>query len=104
MRKMLMETEKVPDIRLVYLVIHHMMKHRGHFLLSGDINQVTEFENTFLQFAENLKNEELDFQVEMSEERIKEVEIVLKDKNLTKSAKKNRLIKYFGAKSVCEKQ
>lgn len=56
--------------------------------MSGDINQVTEFENTFLQFAENLKNEELDFQVEMSEERIKEVEIVLKDKNLTKSAKK----------------
>ena len=37
LRKMLMETEKVPDIRLVYLVIHHMMKHRGHFLLSGDI-------------------------------------------------------------------
>lgn len=103
LRKMLMETEKVPDIRLVYLAIHHMMKHRGHFLLSGDINQVTEFENTFLQFAENLKNEELDFQVEMSEERIKEVEIVLKDKNLTKSAKKNRLIKYFGAKSACEK-
>lgn len=103
LRKMLMETEKVPDIRLVYLAIHHMMKHRGHFLLSGDINQVTEFKNTFLQFAENLKNEELDFQVEMSEERIKEVEIVLKDKNLTKSAKKNRLIKYFGAKSACEK-
>ena len=44
LRKMLMETEKVPDIRLVYLAIHHMMKHRGHFLLSGDINQVTEFE------------------------------------------------------------
>ena len=103
LRKMLMETEKVPDIRLVYLAIHHMMKHRGHFLLSGDINQVTEFKNTFLQFAENLKNEELDFQVEMSEERIKEVEIVLKDKNLTKSAKKNRLIKYFGVKSACEK-
>ncbi|MDD6241777.1 MAG: type II CRISPR RNA-guided endonuclease Cas9, partial [Roseburia hominis] len=37
LRKMLMETETTPDIRLVYLALHHMMKHRGHFLMSGDI-------------------------------------------------------------------
>lgn len=37
LRKRLMETETMPDIRLVYLALHHMMKHRGHFLLSGDI-------------------------------------------------------------------
>lgn len=43
LRKMLMETEDTPDMRLVYLALHHMMKHRGHFLLSGDISQVTEF-------------------------------------------------------------
>ena len=31
LRKWLMETEDIPDIRLVYLAIHHMMKHRGHW-------------------------------------------------------------------------
>lgn len=29
LRKMLMNTEETPDIRLVYLAIHHMMKHRA---------------------------------------------------------------------------
>ena len=44
LRKYLMETENTPDIRLVYLAIHHMMKHRGHFLLAGDnISQIKEF-------------------------------------------------------------
>ena len=57
LRKMLMETEDTLDIRLVYLALHHMMKHRGHFLLSGDISQVTKFKNTFNQFIENIRNE-----------------------------------------------
>lgn len=43
LRKMLMETEDTLDIRLVYLALHHMMKHRGHFLLSGDISQVMDY-------------------------------------------------------------
>ena len=45
LRKWLMGTKEVPDIRLVYLALHHMMKHRGHFLLSGDIEQVKELDN-----------------------------------------------------------
>ena len=31
LRKWLMETDETPDIRLIYLALHHMMKHRGHF-------------------------------------------------------------------------
>ena len=31
LRKMLMETDTMPDIRLVYVARHHTMKHRGHF-------------------------------------------------------------------------
>lgn len=42
LRKMLMTTNQVPDIRLVYLAFHHMMKHRGHFLLHGNINEIKE--------------------------------------------------------------
>ena len=40
LRKWLMETDETPDIRLIYLALHHMMKHRGHFLLNGNIEQV----------------------------------------------------------------
>lgn len=88
LRKYLMDTEEVPDIRLVYLAIHHMMKHRGHFLLSGDISQIQEFDATFLQFVQNLKNEELKWTIETDSETLQFIKETLKDKTLSKSAKK----------------
>lgn len=50
LRKWLMNTEETPDIRLLYLALHHMMKHRGHFLFSGDIEKIKEFRTTFQQY------------------------------------------------------
>lgn len=103
LRKMLMETNEVPDIRLVYLACHHMMKHRGHFLLSGDISQVTKFDVTFEALVQNLKMEELNFQLEVDECKMKEVETILKDVDLTRTAKKSRLKKLLAPKTSCEK-
>ena len=103
LRKMLMETKETPDIRLVYLALHHMMKHRGHFLLSGDISQVTDFRNTFDQFLENIRNEELGFECDLDEKEIEIIEETLKDKNLTRSAKKSKLIKELKAKNSRDK-
>ena len=103
LRKMLMSTEDTPDIRLVYLAIHHMMKHRGHFLLSGDISEIKEFGMTFSKLLENIKNEELDWKLELGEEEYAVVESILKDNMLNRSTKKTRLIKTLKAKSSCEK-
>lgn len=103
LRKMLMNTEETPDIRLVYLAIHHMMKHRGHFLLSGDINEIKEFGTTFSKLLENIKNEELDWNLELGKEEYAVVESILKDNMLNRSTKKTRLIKALKAKSICEK-
>lgn len=103
LRKMLMETETTPDIRLIYLAFHHMMKHRGHFLLSGNINEIKEFKATFLQLIENIKAEELEFDLSIGEEECALVEEILKDRNSTKSSKKIKLCKTLGAKNSCEK-
>ena len=103
LRKMLMETDEMPDIRLVYLALHHMMKHRGHFLLSGDIGQVTDFKNTFLQMVENIHNEELDFTLSFEEDALAFVKETLKDRNLTRSAKKTQLVRQLKATTACEK-
>ncbi|WP_461811199.1 type II CRISPR RNA-guided endonuclease Cas9 [Faecalimonas sp.] len=103
LRKMLMTTNDVPDIRLVYLAFHHMMKHRGHFLLHGNINEIREFRTTFSQLIENIKNEELDFDLSVNDETYLEVERILKDKNITKSTKKSKLWKILGANKACEK-
>lgn len=47
-----MTTDQNPDIRLVYLALHHMMKHRGHFLLSGNIESIKEFKGVFEKFVQ----------------------------------------------------
>ena len=97
LRKWLMETDETPDIRLIYLALHHMMKHRGHFLLNGNIEQVREFQTTFEQFLEAVRAEELGFSSEIGVERSKEIEAILKDRTLTKSAKKTKAVKAMRA-------
>lgn len=104
LRKWLMETDETPDIRLIYLALHHMMKHRGHFLLNGNIEQVREFQTTFEQFLEAVRAEELGFSSEIGVERSKEIEAILKDRTLTKSAKKTKAVKAMRAETSCEKE
>lgn len=108
LRHYLMTTDVTPDIRLVYLAFHHMIKHRGHFLLSNSIETnsieaIKKFDTTFLQFIDCIRMEELDFSITPQEEDLKEAEKILKDKSCTKSAKKTQLVKLFQAKSDCEK-
>jgi len=103
LRKMLMNTIETPDIRLVYLAFHHMMKHRGHFLLSGNINEIKEFKVTFLQLIHNIKDEELEFYLSIGDKECEIIEEILKDATITKSIKRSRLWKALGAKTTCEK-
>lgn len=103
LRKWLMHTDETPDIRLVYLALHHMMKHRGHFLFSGDIENIKEFTETFQQYIQGIKDEELDFGLCIEDKEFHEIENILKDRNLTRSVKKTRLIKLLGAHTTCEK-
>ena len=58
LREWLMNTNQVPDIRLVYLALHHMMKHRGHFLFSGTIDSIKNFRQTFEGFLQRIREEE----------------------------------------------
>ena len=103
LRKMLMETKNTPDIRLVYLAIHHILKHRGHFLLSGNISQIKDFSSTFTQLLQNIMAEELDWELELEEKDIEYIGDTLKNRTLTRSAKKTRLVKQLKARSSCEK-
>lgn len=103
LRKWLMNTNQVPDIRLVYLALHHMMKHRGHFLFSGTIESIKDFRETFEGFLRRIREEELDFHIVLGEEQWTEFENTLKDKSITKSTKKTKLVKLTEAKTSCEK-
>lgn len=102
LRKYLMETDEIPDIRLVYLAIHHMMKHRGHFLFSGDISQIKNLKSTLLQLVENLKREDMDWKIEITDENVSAIEKTLKDKNLTRSDRNKQLKKLLHPEGDCE--
>lgn len=96
LRKALMIEDCKFDIRLVYLAVHHIVKHRGHFLFSGSFENATSFSSTFTEFVTCMK-EELDIEVEcLSEE---DVEACLKDRTLSKRDKNNKLMKIL----QCEK-
>ena len=88
LRSALIRENKEFDLRLVYLALHHLMKHRGHFLFNGSIHNVTSFHTTFQSFSDCLSDE---FGIELecdSEERFAEI---LKDKHSRKTAKCNDL-------------
>lgn len=103
LRSWLMTTKETPDIRLLYLALHHMMKHRGHFLFSGSIDNIREFGTVFQQFVQSIRDEELDFNLNVDDEGVKAVEDCLKNNKTTRTAKKAALIKTLGAKTACEK-
>ncbi len=103
LRKYLMQTDKTPDIRLIYLALHHLIKHRGHFLFAGNMESVRQFKDNFRQFIQSVQDEELDFKIAPDEEQVAMTEETLRDRTLTKSGKKARLTKILGAGTACEK-
>ena len=103
LRKYLMTTDQYPDIRLVYLALHHMMKHRGHFLLFGNIESIKAFKSVFEQFVQAVKDEELEVYFNINDEIVHDAEACLKNQDITKATKKSMLCKMFSAKSPCEK-
>lgn len=80
-----------------------MLKHRGHFLFSGSIDEIRDFKNVFEQMFDTLRSEELTFNYNFTEEQVKQAELLLKDSRLPKSRKKSLLTQLFNGKTPCEK-
>lgn len=93
LRKALIEGKREYDIRLFYLAIHHILKHRGHFLFEGsNIESVASFENVYFDLKQYLLDE---FEVEIETQDIQAVENLLKSKKIARSVKKKELVKLF---------
>ncbi|KUK71612.1 MAG: hypothetical protein XD91_1804, partial [Clostridiales bacterium 38_11] len=95
LRSELIKGKKTHDVRLVYLAIHHILKHRGHFLFEGqNMNSVTSFKNVFTSLSEILEKEFTDISLEC--ESLELIENNLRDQSLTRTEKKRRLKKILG--------
>lgn len=91
LRKALIENEKQYDIRLIYLALHNIFKHRGHFLFEGkNIKNVTSFQSIYNDLNAYL-NDYMGTEIEC--ESVQKIEQVLKNKKLSKTRKKEALSK-----------
>ena len=91
LRKDLIESCEPHDVRLVYLAILNMFKHRGHFLNpnldDGEIGKLSDIMNEFgVLYAECFEK------AFPQPEDITQMESVLSDRSLTASAKKDALV------------
>lgn len=102
LRKELIENKKPHDVRLVYLALHHIIKHRGHFLFESlSADEVSSFDIILESLNETLYDE-LEFRLE-SEDTSAFGE-VLKSKQLNKTEKYNRLLALCGVNKKAEPQ
>ncbi|MEG0569866.1 MAG: type II CRISPR RNA-guided endonuclease Cas9, partial [Erysipelotrichales bacterium] len=100
LRKYLCETKEKVDPRLIYLALHHIVKHRGNFLYEGqkfEISDDSEVKQN-LTNALNVIFEDEDA-VYVDEEVINKVMICLLDTRTKKSIRKETIVKYFTDKS-----
>lgn len=115
LRKELIENPAEHDVRLVYLAVANMFKHRGHFLQTGLSAEqgVVSVKEVFLELIR--ATEELELQLSEDTEREQslqlseeidweQVEEVLSDRNLSKTQKTERLAEIFGVVKKKEKK
>ena len=64
LRRYLMETDEKPDIRLVYLALHHIVKYRGHFLFSSiSSDGIPEFKEMIDLLIQDVQKYDMDVNV-----------------------------------------
>ena len=92
LRKALIEDNKTFDIRDLYLAIHHIFKHRGHFLY-GDISIDSISLENGLQRLKRAVEQELECSFSVT--NIEELKNLLIDRKIKKTEKKKQLQQLF---------
>lgn len=93
LRNALISSEDKFDVRLVYLALHNILKHRGHFLFEGqEMENISKFSEVFFQMQRTL-NEELE--IDMDCTSLSEVEEILSSRRMSRTEKKKRLYCLF---------
>lgn len=96
LRKELIENKTPHDIRLVYLALHHIIKHRGHFLfdnLGDDFESINSFEKLYEDLIQSLNE---DYEIELLCNDTEKFSQIIRDKNLNKTGKASALMKICG--------
>ena len=103
LRYALMKGEKHYDIRLYYLAIHNILKHRGHFLFDGEDMSAMKFEDLFDDLQKYIE-EEYDKSLNVDENSYEKIKDILKNRSLGRKGKKDELSKIIDIKGDKQKE
>ena len=92
LRKELIENPEPHDVRLVYLACHHILKNRGHFLISGSFSDVKKLSSVCENML-NAFNGISKYQLDIND--IERLEEILSNRKEQKSVKVKELIQVF---------
>lgn len=109
LRRDLMQEDGPFDVRLVYLALHHILKHRGHFLFMGKkLGEIKKFEPAYENMVETLQEQlpvdEEERRICSDEEKMEKMAEILTDTSKGKNQKKTELQKCFGCRDKREKE
>lgn len=105
LNKALILDEAKPDIRLLYISLHHMLKKRGHFLFEGqNISNTDSFKESYDNLARdfedilNTSENDLNTSIDLDENEKKELETIIQKRDIPKSDKQRRVFNLFNTK------
>lgn len=99
LRKELMDDPSPHDLRLVYLAVAHILKHRGHFLSSFDVNENGRSFEEILDDFIKVWNEYTEKNIELSSDSRVILKEILLDSSRLKSQKKTEIIRILGGRN-----
>ncbi len=102
LRKELIQNPSKHDVRLVYLALHHLIKHRGHFLFdTAYTSEMNSFGTIFNDLKYFLYNE---YEIELNCEDTEKLSNILKERKLGKNQKYNEALKVCKVNKKQERQ
>lgn len=103
LRKHLLETDEKADPRMIYLALHHMIKYRGHFLYQGQkFEAIASVQEAFKVLLQELQ-EQLEIELEYSEECFAAIEGILKGKTGSKKEKQEKIVELLTEQKLDKK-
>ncbi len=99
------QSDVKPDIRLVYLALHHIIKYRGHFLFEGkNLSEVKEFSTAVQTLKQQSAELDINLDVLDDEDVLTQLENIMKDTSCSKSDKKSQVCKLIAGTDKQKKE
>lgn len=104
LRNELVNADYKADPRLIYLALHHIVKYRGHFLYEGQkFDSIVSDSSEILLELQRLYQDILNTDLGIDKMLAKEIDGILKNKNITKKGKQEYIVDKFVMRGIEKK-